>query len=192
MNIPKLSFTLKHTGRANALYTPCHISQAFNPNNKESHKPFKEYRALWDTGATNSVITKKVVEELNLPLISKTLTSTASHSELLVNVYMINIGLPNNVMIGPIRVTEGLLSGMDMLIGMDIISLGDFAITQKDNKTTFSFQIPSTHDIDFVQENKEEKDVNAHTPIVKEKEPNRNDPCPCGSGKKYKHCHGKK
>jgi preprotein translocase subunit SecA len=20
----------------------------------------------------------------------------------------------------------------------------------------------------------------------------RNDPCPCGSGKKYKHCHGKK
>ncbi|MGB0368720.1 MAG: SEC-C metal-binding domain-containing protein [Flavobacteriales bacterium] len=21
---------------------------------------------------------------------------------------------------------------------------------------------------------------------------NRNDPCPCGSGKKYKQCHGKK
>ncbi|MET1082994.1 MAG: SEC-C metal-binding domain-containing protein, partial [Burkholderiales bacterium] len=20
--------------------------------------------------------------------------------------------------------------------------------------------------------------------------PGRNDPCPCGSGKKYKHCHG--
>ena len=28
--------------------------------------------------------------------------------------------------------------------------------------------------------------------IVKEKEPGRNDPCPCGSGKKYKHCCGKK
>ena len=28
-------------------------------------------------------------------------------------------------------------------------------------------------------------------PIVKEKVVGRNDPCPCGSGKKYKHCHGK-
>jgi membrane protease subunit (stomatin/prohibitin family) len=35
---------------------------------------------------------------------------------------------------------------------MDIIGLGDFSICLKDGKTKFSFQIPSTHDIDFVQE----------------------------------------
>ncbi|MDO4819583.1 MAG: SEC-C metal-binding domain-containing protein, partial [Prevotella sp.] len=29
------------------------------------------------------------------------------------------------------------------------------------------------------------------TPIVKEKMPGRNDPCPCGSGKKFKNCHGR-
>ncbi len=28
-------------------------------------------------------------------------------------------------------------------------------------------------------------------PLVKEKIPGRNDPCPCGSGKKFKQCHGK-
>ena len=28
-------------------------------------------------------------------------------------------------------------------------------------------------------------------PLVKEKAPGRNDPCPCGSGKKFKDCHGK-
>ena len=28
-------------------------------------------------------------------------------------------------------------------------------------------------------------------PIKVEKKVGRNDPCPCGSGKKYKHCHGK-
>ena len=28
-------------------------------------------------------------------------------------------------------------------------------------------------------------------PIVKEKLPGRNDPCPCGSGKKFKNCHGR-
>ena len=29
------------------------------------------------------------------------------------------------------------------------------------------------------------------TPIMKDKMPRRNDPCPCGSGKKFKDCHGK-
>ncbi|MBQ8277648.1 MAG: SEC-C domain-containing protein [Bacteroidaceae bacterium] len=28
-------------------------------------------------------------------------------------------------------------------------------------------------------------------PVVREKMPNRNDPCPCGSGKKFKNCHGR-
>jgi len=29
------------------------------------------------------------------------------------------------------------------------------------------------------------------TPIIKDKMPGRNDPCPCGSGKKFKNCHGR-
>ena len=28
-------------------------------------------------------------------------------------------------------------------------------------------------------------------PIRVQKKPGRNDPCPCGSGKKFKHCHGR-
>ena len=35
------------------------------------------------------------------------------------------------------------------------------------------------------------KDYNRSRIVVKEKEPGRNDPCPCGSGKKYKKCCGK-
>ncbi len=31
----------------------------------------------------------------------------------------------------------------------------------------------------------------SHTPVVRgERKVGRNEPCPCGSGKKYKHCHG--
>ena len=30
-----------------------------------------------------------------------------------------------------------------------------------------------------------------HAPIIRDKMPRPNDPCPCGSGKKFKHCHGK-
>ena len=29
------------------------------------------------------------------------------------------------------------------------------------------------------------------TPLIKDKLPGRNDPCPCGSGKKFKNCHGR-
>jgi preprotein translocase subunit SecA len=31
----------------------------------------------------------------------------------------------------------------------------------------------------------------AKTPVTVTEEPGRNDPCPCGSGKKYKKCHGR-
>jgi preprotein translocase subunit SecA len=32
----------------------------------------------------------------------------------------------------------------------------------------------------------------AHTPVTRDQpKVGRNDPCPCGSGKKFKQCHGK-
>lgn len=37
----------------------------------------------------------------------------------------------------------------DVVIGMDVICHGDLAITNKDDKTTFSFRIPSETEIDF-------------------------------------------
>lgn len=37
----------------------------------------------------------------------------------------------------------------------------------------------------------EHKPTVSHTPIKAEQKVGRNDPCPCGSGKKFKHCHGK-
>ncbi len=35
-----------------------------------------------------------------------------------------------------------------------------------------------------------EKKQQQTTPVRVDKKVGRNDPCPCGSGKKYKHCHG--
>lgn len=37
----------------------------------------------------------------------------------------------------------------------------------------------------------EESNESAHQPMVREeRKVGRNEPCPCGSGKKYKQCHG--
>ena len=45
------------------------------------------------------------------------------------------------------------------------------------------------HDANKFGHNTQQKEVTQ--PIVREKKVGRNDPCPCGSGKKYKKCHGK-
>lgn len=40
--------------------------------------------------------------------------------------------------------------GIHVLVGMDIISLGDFATSCKDGQTAFTFRIPSLEDADYV------------------------------------------
>lgn len=47
----------------------------------------------------------------------------------------------------------------------------------------------ATGKVDRVAENEAEKPK--RMPIVKPKKIGRNDPCPCGSGLKFKNCHGK-
>jgi len=55
----------------------------------------------------------------------------------------------------------------------------------------------STQEEQMVDENQQaaaQHDTRAQqprTPIVRDKLPGRNDPCPCGSGKKFKNCHGR-
>jgi len=76
--------------------------------------------------------------------------------------------------------------GIDVLIGMDILGVGDFAVTHNNGKTTFSFCCPSRREIDFVAEVEDSKKI---TPVQSNKI-GRNSPCHCGSGKKFKKCHG--
>jgi thiol-disulfide isomerase/thioredoxin len=181
------SFTVKFPSIVNMLNTECGVCKSYNPTiEKGAHPNVEKFIALWDTGATGSVITKNVVDKLGLV---PTGFGKVYHAngECIVNTYLINILLPNNVGVHSLRVTEGILNGSDVLIGMDIIARGDFAISNSNGKTKFTFQIPSSHDFDFVEEEK----TKIHTPIVNPKRLGRNDPCHCGSGRKFKHCHGK-
>lgn len=94
--------------------------------------------------------------------------------------------------VAQLPVTGNDLGDVDMLIGMDVISKGDFAVTNVGGITTFSFRIPSQETIDYVaQDNDAKAKAQLVADTVKHKKVGRNDPCPCGSGKKYKNCHGK-
>jgi predicted aspartyl protease len=107
-----------------------------------------EFNALWDTGATASVITEGVATRLSLRPEGTTKLFHAQGSSF-VPVYFVNLGLPNRVRFVGIRVSQGVLPGCDVLIGMDIINKGDFAVTNRDGASVFSFQMPSMNLIDF-------------------------------------------
>lgn len=174
------AFTMNYPQRVSALITDVIIGEPFDPGKGQGPSIGGSYRAIWDTGATKSVITQRVVEHGKLQPIGMVNVHTVSGTNQS-PVYLVAIGLPNNVWFFDTRVSVGVLTpDIDVLIGMDVISRGDLAITCKDGKTTFSFQCPSSNHIDFV------KSIEGAT-----RKPGRNQLCPCGSGKKYKHCHGK-
>jgi predicted aspartyl protease len=181
------SFSVAAPRLVRVLSAPVNVGPAFDPPAVLTRPLQKQYVAIWDTGATASVITEKVVFECGLKQISIQDVHTASETYQ-AEVYLISLTLPNNVHFAAVRVTKGKLVGeFDVLVGMDVITQGDFAVTNHGGKTFFSFRCPSVGQIDFT----------GKAPVPKPLQPihdvkvGRNDPCPCGSGKKFKRCCGR-
>lgn len=177
---------LTHTGIniENVLKTPIKVS---NPINGSEIKSL----AIWDTGATNSVITKSAAQQLGLKAISMA-NVNGVHGMKQVNVYRVTITLNNENISITTQVTEcEELSAMNdtaLLIGMNIINMGDLCITNFEGKTVMTFRVPSLARIDFVE------DLNLHNKYLRMHQlhlaKNIPDKCGCGSGKLYKNCHG--
>ncbi len=176
------AFTVKHVGTVDQLFTKVFVSPAFDPASLTAPMPPElQCLALWDTGASKSVITTSTVAALGLAPIGVVNIRHAG-GESPSYTYLVNIRLPNNVGIIGVTVSETHDAlGFGAIIGMDIIGKGDFSITNVDGKTVMSFCIPSRQMIDYVVE--VDRMMFSGT--------NRNAPCPCGSGKKFKHCHGR-
>lgn len=146
-----VAFTLKSTSLLYRIITDVRIDL----NKRYSTEPIdvnKTWRALWDTGASSSIIDRKAAKFLCLePQGFHTLT-TANGTNKFCN-YIIDLDLTNNVKITDFVVGGGNLGDdIDFLIGMDIISQGDFSISNVNGCTTFSFRIPSVKEIDYVKE----------------------------------------
>jgi len=98
--------------------------------------------AIWDTGANHSVLSPKIVEELGLHSID----SAPIHG-------IANTSRDSDIVVASIRITDDLvltnrrfsvidIPGTEVLIGMDIIKMGNFVINNSKGKTLFSFVIP--------------------------------------------------
>ena len=174
------SFTHKYKGYSRVLTLPVKISLRGSDG-------YYETQGIIDTGATASVISENIASHLNAIPQTYTRVHTASEQNVITPLYEAEIEICKQVNITGLTVTSGaLLEGAECLIGMDILSQGDLAVTNYDGKTCVSFRIPSIQCIDFVEAAKASK------PIVSAKLPGRNSPCACGSGKKYKNCCEKK
>lgn len=187
-NLPR-AFTVKHNGRTSQLLSPISVFKAINPVSSTPHNVHPT-TALWDTGATGSVIDEDIVKDLNLVPVGTKDVTTASATQTK-NTYMVSFHLPNGVTVNGLTVTEcpSFVGGVNfqVIIGMDVITLGDFAITSLKGETCFSFCLPSFETVDYV------KKINS----IQYKGVKPRSPCPCGKKDSrgravlFKDCHGK-
>ena len=134
------AFKFEYNRIVPALITPVNIDVA-SITRQDKPQNFIKVNALWDTGATNSVIIPKLAKHLGLKPIDKTIVRGVN-SEEEANVYLVDLILPNNVLFNNVKITESEFMGAEILIGMNIIQNGDFAISNAKGKTRFSFCIP--------------------------------------------------
>ena len=111
-------------------------------------------------------------KKLGLQPVSHVPVSTAN-GNYTAPLFICDIYLPTKIVVPAVEITGGNLgSDADMLIGMDIITLGDFTITNLGGDTWFTFRMPSMQRTDYS--------------VIQE--PNKDHRCPCGEVKMYKNC----
>jgi len=135
------SFTYGYNGIAKQLVVDAEIESV-------DKKYRKKIRALWDTGTNKTTISKKLAERLHLDSVGDGFLYTAS-GEVTSKIYKANLYLPNGIEMSDIEVVEGTLALHDALIGMDIISRGDFAVSNSNGRTVFIYRTPSIGDFHY-------------------------------------------
>lgn len=145
-----VSFTLTPSFLIHRLITPVRICIAHEPSPDKPHPPVIEVKGLWDTGAVCTTITSGLAAALGLtPMGFETVYH--ANGSCRAKKYKVNIILPNGIEISNLDVLEGNLHGCDALIGMDIITQGDFALTHRNGKNRVFLSNPLNPSLRFCQ-----------------------------------------
>ena len=142
-------FTQRYQELADCIVTECYVYAPSDLANGEGVKRVKILRCLWDTGASGTLISARVAKVLELSSIGKSGMSGYNSGIDIKDTYLVHIGLPTGDIVTNVMAMECDSDEYDVVIGMDIIGIGDFAITNANEKTTFSFRIPSDSEIAF-------------------------------------------
>ena len=152
-------------------------------NNEEAVNFEEEFFAVWDTGAMTSCIKNSIAVKYDLPIRGE-LECTGVNGTTTVNTYLASLTLPNNAIINEIVLCSCDDSCLcDILIGMDIITKGEFLVSTYNNLTTYSFQMPAINlsSLDRIVF-RGDIDINFHPAFYPDML------CPCGSKIKFSDC----
>ena len=112
------TYKKEYTTLVEDIMTECDI---YSVNGRKFHTE----RAVWDTGADTTIISSRIVKELNLqPYTAGGISGIGGATGS--NVYLVHVLVPTGD-----------------FVTSDVIVFGDFLITNKDNMTTFQFRTPS-------------------------------------------------
>jgi hypothetical protein len=111
-------------------------------------------KAIWDTGAQKSIITPSIAKVLNLKPVNQ-ITIGGVHGKNKSDIVIVTLEIPGqnihkNLQVAVCPFNTDPNSDTNMLIGMDIISQGDFVLSNGNDNTLFSFAVPpSSNKIDL-------------------------------------------
>ena len=182
--MPINALTREHHALVNRIKTPIEVT---NIDTSQTIQTF----GVWDTGAQCSVMRQDLVDQLGLvPRGFKNIKGVTGEQRR--NTYLANVTLNNKEITLDMEITgvDAFSDDTDegMLIGMDIISQGDFCITNFQRNTVMTFRKPSQGVVDYCKENDL---INKYAKIHLARIKHGNKLCPCGSKKLYENCHGK-
>lgn len=111
-------------------------------------KQRRKLRCCFDTGANCTAINQKTAQELGEAVKQNGVTMLSPNAVTKTSQYTADILLPNDMVIcqHPVNVIE---SPIDIFVGMDIIGIGDFALTTRNGQKLLSFVVPHQIEIDF-------------------------------------------
>ncbi|GHV75630.1 hypothetical protein AGMMS49942_04510 [Spirochaetia bacterium] len=137
------AFTVAYEGITNEISTPVRLEPVFTYD-KSLVGTQIEVDALWDTGAAMTCIKPSLRDRLKLrqsELVEPITLSGSGDVEAegtLVSFWLV----PNFVVeLCPVYIAD-FPGDEELLIGMDIITLGDFAVCNANGMTSFSFAVP--------------------------------------------------
>ena len=107
-----------------------------------------------DTGCSNTCISEELAGIMELHPCGHTEYTVVGGDKVSVNKYMVNIMIVNTIPCGDIEAGSYHKGSdfYDVIIGMDILSKCDFAVTSANGHMKLTMEYPSKRDLDFTKE----------------------------------------
>lgn len=129
-----------------ALTVPCLVTaqSCMYSKQKEVNEEDLFLVGQWDTGATQTVVSKSILNALDIAPTGREVNVYGVNGVYNSDTYLIDLHLPNGIVFENVPVAEMSEEfGPSVLIGLDVILQSDFVIGSKNGRTLLKFRYPS-------------------------------------------------